>query len=119
MEILAIAAIAVIIWLLWQLYRAKKFNHFKQQIMTDIRPLVIAHLKQTLIESRCERYPNSDAHIEASCYYWGQYPARVLQAALAWKIIEQHWLEQSGNVRNSQHLFFIEQDKLAAFTIKY
>ena len=115
MEFLAIAAIAVILWMLWQLFRARKFNQFKLMIMHEIRPLVIAHLEKTLVESRSEQFPNTDAHIEACSYYWGQYPSRVLQAAIAWQLVESNWLENTGNTRHCQHLFFIEKDKLAEF----
>ncbi|WP_181901690.1 hypothetical protein [Thalassotalea euphylliae] len=116
MEILALAAAILLIWMAWQLYRAKSFNRFKREIMTSLKPKVLAHLEQRLIEERSELTPNNQAHIDASQFYWGQYPSRVLQAALHWQIIDDDWLVRTGNKRYSQHLFFVEQDKLAEFT---
>ena len=74
----------------------------------------MSQIEQQLIAERSELTPNTDAHIQASQYFWGQYPSRVLQAALQREIIDETWLESTGNTRNCQHLFFVEQDKLVA-----
>lgn len=115
MEIIAALAIAVLLWFAWQLYRAKQFNRFKQQIINDFKPLVIKHIKQSLDENRNELFPNNACHQQATIYFWCQYPSRLLQAAMRWELIDKDWLVKTGNVRNCQHLFFIEQDKLAHF----
>ena len=115
LEIIALLAVAIILWMLWQLHRARQFNRFKQFIETELRQKVVSHLKNELNEQRSERFPNNEAHIAASEYYWSQYPSRILQAALHWKIIEKDWLEKTGNKRHCQHLFFIERDKMAHF----
>lgn len=114
MEIFAIAAAMLLLWMAWQLYRAKRFNQFKRQVMIEIKPLVALHVKKTLIENRSDLTPNTEAHIQASQYYWTQYASRTLQAALHWQLIDEQWLKQTGNIRNCQHLFYIEQDKLVA-----
>ena len=113
LEIIAIAAVMLIVWMAWQLYRAKQFNKFKRQIMVDIKPLVEKYVAETLIENRSDSTPNTDAHISASQYYWTQFPSRTLQMALHWQLIDEQWLKRTGNIRNCQHLFYIERDKLA------
>ena len=115
MEILAVAAASLLVWMAWQLYRAKRFNHFKREIMTVLKPKVLAHLEQKLISERSELTPNNETHIQACQYYWGQYPSRILQAAIHWQLVDEAWLSQSANNRYRQHLFFVEQDKLAEF----
>lgn len=115
MEIVALLAVTIILWMLWQLHRARQFNHFKRFIQSELKPQVIAHLKQSLNEQRSDIFPNSEAHIAASQYYWSQYSSRILQAALHWELLKSDWIETSGNKRHCQHLFFIEQDKLARF----
>ncbi|WP_448211325.1 hypothetical protein [Colwellia sp. MEBiC06753] len=115
MEILATAAIMLIVWMLWQLYRARRFNQFKRHIIRELKPKVQKAVDTWLVAQRSELTPNTDAHIAASQAYWTAYPSRTLQAALRWHVIDQQWLIDSGNVRNCQHLFFIEQDKLAHF----
>jgi hypothetical protein len=37
---------------------------------------------------------------------------RILQAALQREIISTQWLKDTGNLRNSQHLFHVEQEYL-------
>lgn len=118
MEVIAVLAAAALVWMSWQLYRAKQFNKFKQAINTELKPRVIAYLKQELVETRSELTPNTDAHIHASLYFWCQYPSRILQAAMRWQLLDEHWFEQTGYKRHCQHLFFIEQDKLASFVEK-
>lgn len=115
MEIAFILAALLLGWMAWQLYRAKQFNQFKRYITDDLRPQVLTKLADQLNEGRSDRFPNNDAHIEASKLYWSAYPSRVLQAALAWQVLPEDWVENSGNKRHCQHLFFIEQDKLATF----
>ncbi len=115
MEIAFILAVLLLSWMAWQLYRAKQFNLFKRYITDDLRPLVLAKLTEQLNERRSERFPNNEVHIQASKLYWSAYPSRTLQAALAWQVLPEDWVESSGNKRHCQHLFFIEQDKLATF----
>ncbi len=115
MEIIAVLAVAIILWMLWQLYRARQFNQFKQFINTELKPLVSIALKQRLEENRDELHPNTEAHLDAATYFWCQYPSRILQAAIAWQVLDENWIEKSGNKRHCQHLFFIERDKLATF----
>ncbi|WP_286262744.1 hypothetical protein [Thalassotalea atypica] len=115
MEIIAGIAVAIILWMLWQVYRARQFNNFKARINSELKSLVIKELQHRLERQRSETFPNNDTHIRASIYYWSQYPSRVLQAAIAWGVVTEDWLEKTGNTRHCQHLFFIERDKLAHF----
>jgi len=109
LTILAIVALLSLIWLLWQLIRAKHFNRFKRYLHHSIKPQIITAIAQELTDSRSPLTPNSAAHIKASQYYWSQYSIRILQAALSRNIITEAWLKETGNWRNCQHLFFIEQ----------
>lgn len=109
MEILVIIAVGVILWMVWQLYRAKQFTQFKQLIESEIKPKIVDHLTNELIENRSDLFPNSDCHIQASINYWCKYKVRVLQFALEKEIITEQWLEETGNTRNCQHLFHVEQ----------
>lgn len=122
MEIIATLALLSLIWLLWQLVKAKRFTRFKQQIDSELKDKVIANIIEELALTRCEQFPNNDCHQEATIMYWTQYKSRILHAALAREIIDQQWLVDTGNLRNAQHLFFIErqhiplpsQDKVAS-----
>ena len=105
----SVFAITFLAWILWSLYKAKRFNQFKLQLEKEIKPQVIAKLTEDLRASRSTKTPNNDAHINASIFYWSQYPVRILQAALNYKIIDQQWLHKTGNWRNSQHLFYVEK----------
>jgi len=111
-DIFMVFAIAVILWMVWLLVKAKRFTKFKQQIEQEIKPKVIADILAELEESRSEVFPNNEVHQQATIYYWSQYKARILQAALQREIISQQWLKDTGNLRNSQHLFHIEQQYL-------
>ncbi len=108
MELIAVIAIVFLGWIFWSLFKAKRFNQFKFMLMHEIKPKVIKALEKELTENRSAQTPNNKVHIEASIYYWTQYPVRILQAALNYKIIDEQWLKKTGNWRNSQHLFFIE-----------
>ena len=112
-EFIAIFALASLMWLIWQLIKAKRFTQFKQLLEHEIKPKVVAHIINELNETRSDLLPNSEAHQKATLYFWGQYKVRILQAALMRDIIDEAWLKETGNWRNSQHLFFIEQDKMA------
>jgi len=112
MEIIATVALLSLIWLLWQLIKAKRFTRFKRMIDTDLKGKVISSIKERLEETRCEQYPNNDCHQEATLLYWTQYKSRILHAALEREIIDQQWLIDTGNLRNAQHLFFIERQHL-------
>jgi hypothetical protein len=109
MEIIAVLALLSLLWLTWQLVKAKKFTRFKQQIECELKYKVIASIKEELEQTRCEQFPNNECHQAAPLLYWTQYKSRILQAALKHDIIDQQWLKDTGNLRNAQHLFFIEK----------
>ncbi|MGB1263157.1 MAG: hypothetical protein ACPG52_09625 [Cognaticolwellia sp.] len=112
MEIIVVIALGFLAWLIWQLMRAKHFTQFKRDIMQELKPKVISHIVDEMEQTRSEQLPNTQAHQEATITYWSASSARVLQAALVREIVDQQWLKETGNVRNSQHLFHIERDKL-------
>ena len=112
MEFIVAAALGVLIWLIWQLVQAKRFTQFKHCLENEIKPKVFAHIINELNETRSETFPNNDVHQAATLYFWGQYNSRILQAALIREIVDEQWLKDTGNMKNSQHLFFIERDKL-------
>jgi len=112
MEIIVLLALLSLLWLIWQLVKAKKFNRFKLQIEEELKAKVVASIKEELEETRSEIYPNNDSHIAATIYFWTQYKSRILHAALQREIIDQQWLKDSGNLRNAQHLFFIEKQHI-------
>jgi hypothetical protein len=112
MEIIATLALLSLIWLLWQLVKAKRFTRFKRQIDTEFKDKVVAKIIEELEETRCEQFPNNDCHQEAALLYWTQYKSRILHAALEHEVIDQQWLIDSGNLRNAQHLFFVERHRL-------
>ncbi|MEW6990849.1 hypothetical protein AADZ91_09190 [Colwelliaceae bacterium 6441] len=109
MEVLVIIAGIILLWMAWQLYRAKQFTQFKRLIEVEIKPQIIALLESDLRENRSELFPNTDCHIQASITYWCQYKSRILQLALEKEIITTQWLQETGNMRNCQHLFHIER----------
>jgi len=109
MQIIAILALTVLAWLIWQLIKAKRFNRFKQKIEDELKDSVIASIVDELEESRSDTFPNNDCHKEASIFYWTQYKSRILHAALQRDIITEQWLKDSGNLRNAQHLFYVEK----------
>lgn len=115
MEIFVVLAAFVLIWMAWQLYRAKQFNHFKDYLTHEIKPQVFKHIKEELIQSRCSKFPNNQFHIDASCYYWGQFHVRILQAALERDLLTTKQLKETGKYRFCQHLFHIEKEKLHQF----
>ncbi|TYK65103.1 hypothetical protein [Colwellia echini] len=112
--IVSLAALAVmsLLWLIWQLVKAKRFTRFKQQIETDLKAKVIENIKEELEHTRSEIFPNNLCHEEAAILYWTQYKSRILHAALNREIIDQQWLTDTGNLRNAQHLFFVERQYL-------
>lgn len=112
MEIIVVIAAIFLMWLIWQLMRAKHFTRFKRQIMQELKPKVIANIIDEMAETRSDKLPNTSVHQEATISYWSASAGRILQAALMREIITEQWLKDSGNLRNSQHLFHIEQDKL-------
>jgi hypothetical protein len=109
MEFFAFVALFILTWLSWQLVKAKRFTRFKQKIDAELKNKVIANIKEEMIFTRCEGLPNNDNHQAATIFYWTQYKSRILHAALSREIISQEWLLNSGNLRNAQHLFFIER----------
>lgn len=112
MDVIIIFAVAILLWLIWQLIKAKRFTRFKQLIEQELKPKVLVHISNELEETRCELLPNTESHIQATSLFWTQYKVRILQAALMREIIDEQWLKETGNWRNSQHLFFIERDKI-------
>ncbi|MDG1752024.1 MAG: hypothetical protein P8I03_10245 [Thalassotalea sp.] len=109
MEILVVIAAGLLVWMAWQLYRAKQFTQFKQLIETELKPQIVDYLTTELIKNRSELFPNSDCHIQASIDYWCRYKVRILQLALEKEIITKQWFIETGNTRNCQHLFHVEQ----------
>ncbi|NQZ81830.1 MAG: hypothetical protein HRT52_12515 [Colwellia sp.] len=112
MEVIIIIAGSTFLWLCWQLIQAKKFTKFKQRIEQEIKPQVIERIIANLDQQRSDLFPNNDCHQRATIYYWTQYKSRILKVALQQEIIDKQWLKDTGNWRNSQHLFHIEQDLL-------
>ncbi len=108
MQIIAVLALATLAWLIWQLIKAKKFNRFKQQIENELKDKVIANILEELEETRSDIFPNNDCHIQATIFYWTQYKSRILHAALQREIVTEQWLKDTGNLRNAQHLFYVE-----------
>lgn len=92
--------------------RAKHFTQFRRQVMQELKPKVIADIIEEMELTRSEQQPNNDVHQEATIAYWTASTGRILQAALMREIITEQWLKETGNLRNSQHLFHIERDKL-------
>ena len=112
MEIIATLALLSLVWLLWQLVKAKRFTRFKLQIEAELKDKVITDIVEELTLTRSKKFPNNDCHQAATLLYWTQYKSRILHAALAREIINQQWLIDTGNLRNAQHLFFIERQFL-------
>jgi len=111
-EVIVLIAGSALLWLCWQLLQAKKFTKFKQRIEQELKPQVINKIIEDLNEQRSELFPNNDCHTNATIFYWTQYKSRILKAALQQEIIDETWLKDTGNWRNSQHLFHIEQHVL-------
>ena len=118
MEIIVTLAVLSLVWLLWQLVKAKRFTRFKLLIANQLTEKVVADIKRELAETRCDDFPNNECHEEATLLYWTQYKSRILHAALAREIIDQQWLVDEGNLKNAQHLFFIERQYLPITTNK-
>ena len=112
MQIIAILALASLMWLIWQLVKAKRFTRFKQKIEDELKDKVIASIKEELNDNRNETFPNNECHQDATLFYWCQYKSRILHAALQREIITEQWLKDSGNLRNAQHLFYVERKHL-------
>ena len=112
MEIIAVLALLSLLWLLWQLFKAKQFTRFKQQIDQELKAKVIESIIAELNETRSDVYPNNECHQQATILFWTQYKGRILHAALQREIIDEQWLKDSGNLRNAQHLFHVEQQYL-------
>ncbi|MBL0711215.1 MAG: hypothetical protein JJV99_09430 [Colwellia sp.] len=107
--LIAVLALSALAWLIWQLIKAKRFNRFKQKIEDELKDKVIVSIINELEENRSNLYPNNDSHQEATVFYWTQYKSRILHAALQREIITEQWLRSSGNLRNAQHLFYVEK----------
>lgn len=114
MQIIVILALASLFWLIWQLIKAKRYTRFKQKIEDELKDKVIANIINELTETRSSLFPNNDCHQEATLFYWCQYKSRILHAALQREIITEKWLKDSGNLRNAQHLFYVERQYLPA-----
>ena len=111
-DFFTVFALAILLWMAWLLIKAKRFTQFKREIEQELKPKVIADILAELEESRSELFPNNEVHQQATLYYWTQYKARSLQAALQREIISTQWLKDNGTLRNSQHLFHIDQQYL-------
>ena len=109
MQFIAILALASLTWLIWQLIKAKRFTRFKQLIEDELKDKVITSIIEELDEQRSELFPNTECHQQATIFYWTQYKSRILHAALQREIISEQWLKSSGNLRNAQHLFYVEK----------
>lgn len=103
------SGLALIAWLAWQLVKAKQFTRFKLYLIKDIKPQVKQSIIEQLHDERSDVFPNNEEHQKATCYYWTQYPVRVLQWALAHNILTEQQLKQEKQWRNCQHLFYVEQ----------
>lgn len=112
MEVIATLSFLALFWLIWQLIQAKKLTRFKRYIDKELKGLVINQIKHDLEETRSELFPNNEVHEEATLYYWTKHRARILQRALRDEIIDEKWLKEAGYLRQSQHLFYIEQHVL-------
>jgi hypothetical protein len=112
MQIIVVLALASMVWLIWELIKAKRFTRFKQKIEDELKDKVIASILEELAENRSDILPNNDCHQAATIYYWCQYKSRILHAALKREIITEQWLRDSGNLRNAQHLFYVESKHL-------
>jgi len=112
MQIIAVLALAAMAWLIWQLVKAKRFTRFKQKIEDELKDKVIKSIIDELTQNRSDIFPNNDCHQLATIFYWTQYKSRILHAALQREVITEQWLKDSGNLRNAQHLFYIEQQFL-------
>lgn len=108
MELIVVIAVLILVWLIWQLMRAKHFTQFKKTILAELKPKVIASIIEEMEQTRSEQHPNTQIHQDATIAYWSASTGRVLQAALMREIIDEQWLKETGNVRNSQHLFHVE-----------
>lgn len=104
-EFIITIAIASLCWLLLRLYQAKQYNRFIDWLNTEIKPKLVAQLETELIEKRSTLTPNNDAHIEATLYYYQQYPIRIFEAAFQREIILPTWLDNKQNKRFTSHLF--------------
>jgi len=109
MQIISVLALTALAWLIWQLIKAKRFNRFKQKIEEELKDKVIESIIEELELSRNEIFPNNESHKKATIFYWTQYKSRILHAALQREIITEQWLKDSGNLRNAQHLFYVEK----------
>jgi hypothetical protein len=112
MQIIAVLALALLAWLIWQLIKAKRFTRFKQKIEDELKEKVVASIIEELRDTRSEVFPNNDCHQAATIFYWCEYKSRILHAALQREIITEQWLKDSGNLRNAQHLFYVEHKYL-------
>jgi hypothetical protein len=112
LESIVVIAVLFLAWLVWQLMRAKHFTKFRRQVAQELKPKVIASIVEEMVETRSEQLPNNSVHQEATIAYWTASTSRILQASLMREIITEQWLKESGNLRNSQHLFHIERDSL-------
>ncbi len=110
MQFIAVLALASLAWLIWQLIKAKRFTQFKDKIDAELKGQVIDNIIEELEQNRSEIFPNNDCHKQATIFYWTQYKSRILQAALRREIISEQWLKDSGNLRNAQHLFYVEKN---------
>ncbi len=118
MVVFSLLAISILLWLIWQLIKAKRFTRFCHYIEHN--------LKQEVAEKLVAEFMNPSSQFSIlkneparTVEFWMQYKVRILQAALLTDIINEDWLKQTNNVRNSQHLFFIDREKIVVLENKH
>jgi len=109
---LEVFALLGLVWMFWQLYRAKQFTQFKRNLNEKTKLSVIEHINEELESERTELTPNNENHIEATLFYWTQYPVRILQYALNREILQVEKLKRDGQWRYCQHLIHVQQHLL-------
>lgn len=109
-EVFATIAFFIIAFMVWQLYRAKQYNRFLRWLLAEVKPKLIERLTLELEQGRCDKFPNTDAHIEATILFYTQYKVRIFQAAYERELIGEEWLAVPANKRLAQHLMHKEQN---------
>ncbi|TKB45113.1 hypothetical protein [Thalassotalea mangrovi] len=102
--VLVILALIIISFMVWRLIQARQYNRFVDWLNADIKPQLLDAIEQELIESRCDLTPNGDCHIQATRIFYGAYPIRIFEAALAREIIPVQWLNNRKHKRFAAHL---------------
>ncbi|WP_394177009.1 hypothetical protein [Thalassotalea litorea] len=105
MEVVLVSlGLAIIAFMVWKLIQARQYNGFIDWLNVEIKPQVLETIEQELIESRCKLTPNNETHIQATKAYYGAYPIRIFEAALAREIIPVEWLNARKHKRFASHM---------------